>query len=52
MDVKEFWKILYIELFKEEGEIIKNMFNFPMSQIENIEEGFQVLKEHVRNNGK
>ena len=48
MEVKDFKKILYIGLYKQEDGAIRNRFNFPMSHLPKIEEALAQLKEHVR----
>lgn len=51
LEVKEFRKQLYVGFFKEEAGLIKNRFNFPMTHLDKVEEGFRVIKEHVENSG-
>lgn len=51
LEVKEFKKKLYAGLYKEVDGSIRNRFNFPLAQIEKVEEGFKVLKDHVKDSG-
>lgn len=52
IEVKEFRKSLYVGFFKEEEGTVKNRFNFVLSQMEKVEEAFQVIKHHVKNSGQ
>lgn len=48
-ETKEFRKSLYIGFYKTDPQSgdIKNRFNFPMAQLEKVEEAFKVIKAHV-----
>ena len=50
MELKEYRTTLYVGLFKQEDKVIKNRFNSAESQLEKIEEGFAVIKEHLHKN--
>lgn len=52
METKEFRRNLYVGLYKTDGESgeVKNRLNFPLTQIEKVEEALKEIKEHVRDN--
>ena len=50
IELKEYRKNLYLGLYKEEDKVIKNRFNFPLSQMDKVEEAFRIIKEHVIKN--
>ena len=50
IELKEYRKTLYSGLYKQEDKVIKNRFNFAVSQLCKIEEGFDVIKEHLHKN--
>lgn len=52
IEIKEFRKTLYVGFYKEENDVIKNRLNFPISQLEKVEEGLQAIKDHVINFGQ
>ena len=50
IELNEYRKTLYVGLYKQEDKVIKNRFNFAVSQLCKIEEGFAVIKENLHKN--